>query len=451
MAVVGGFLLLPPASIPVVDGLPPIDRGMVIALSAALAVFMFDPGALRQYRFNWLDLLPITAATAWAVTNLANGVGPSQFLLDFWWYLMFALIPYFLARSVLGGLAGLRATSIAIVAGTLVLLPLVLYEVRMSPILNSQVYGFNTGNAMERIRFDGWRPRVFQPAGLGLAVWLGGAAVVAWSLYLSAARNTVLRLPPILAAWCCLVLGVLSRGAGAIGLMIMGLAALFAAHWMKTRRVALVIPVFCALYIGTALLDSSLPIRPVLLDVSSGLFGSDRAASLETRFRNEEILVTKALERPVLGWGGWGDFRMAYDLAAEAGMTRILTDGFWVITLGKRGLVGLLSTWGWFLLPAALAVWQAARLSVPREVFLLVLGLALFSWIYAIDLLFNGFASPVQALVAGALVTFVSMARRLPSRIGARTTTSFASRDSGPTSSRQQPELAASPTLTASQ
>lgn len=444
MAIVGGFLLLPPTSIPVVDGLPPIDRGLVIAISAAMAVLLFDPEALKRYRFHWLDLLPLTATAAWAGTNLTNGVGPSQFLLDLWWYAMFALLPYFLARSVLGGVSGLRTTSMAIVAGTLILLPLVLYEVRMSPILNSQIYGFSTGNVMERFRFDGWRPRVFQPAGLGLAVWLAGAAVVAWSLYLANARETVLRLPPVAAAWCCVVLGFLSRGAGAIALMLMGLAALFAARWMGVRRLVLVIPVVCTLYIGTALVESDLPIRTGLLDISSSVFGSERAASLQTRFRNEEILVSRALQKPLLGWGGWGDFRMAYDLAAEAGMTSILTDGFWVIVLGKRGLIGLLATWGWFLMPAVLAIWYSMRAGVPRGVFLLILGLSLFSWIYAFDLLFNGFPSPVQALASGAIVTFVAQLRRVPSK-GPAASTSRDAKDRLPSRLRSigTPALAA--------
>jgi hypothetical protein len=426
--VAGGFLLLPPASISLIDGIPPLDRGLAIAASAFLATLLFDPGAFRRYRFHWLDLFPLTAVFAWSTTNLLNGTGASQFLLDFWWYGMFALVPYFLARCLLSGVTGLRATAIAIVASSIILIPLVLYEVRMSPILNSQIYGFSTGNVMERFRFDGWRPRVFQPAGLGLAVWLAGAAVVAWSLYLGATKPTILRLPASVAAWCCLVLGFLSRGAGAIALMIMGLVALLLARWLNLRKLALVIPALCAIYLASALVDSSLPIRPVLLDAADGIFGVDRAASLETRFRNEEILVTRALQKPLFGWGGWGDYRLAYDLAAEAGMTTILTDGFWVITLGKRGLIGLMATWGWFLVPAALAVWHAQRIGLPRGTSLLILGLALFSWIFAIDLLFNGFPSPVQGLVAGTLATFVAQASRMPKGAAVRSTTGVTAR-----------------------
>lgn len=420
-ALVGGFLFLPPASMKLVDGVPPLDRELVIAISALVAVMAFDPSALRRYRYHWLDAFPIAGAAAWASTNLLNGVGFSQLLLDLWWYAMFALIPYFLARCVLTGSAGLQATAIAIVAGTLILLPLVLYEVRMSPILNYRIYGFGTGNEMERFRFDGWRPRVFQPAGLGLAVWLAGAAVVAWALHLGAQSGRILRLTPRLAAWGCLILGFLSRGAGAIALMVVGLAALFAAKRFDARRIALAMPLFCGVYIGTALIDSAIPIRPTLLSASSIVFGNERAASLETRFRNEEILVARALQKPVLGWGGWGDYRQAYDLAIDAGMTRILTDGLWVITLGKRGLVGLLATWGWFVLPAALAVWHAARIGLARGRFMLVLGLAMFCWIFALDLLFNAFASPVQALVAGTLTTFVAKVGRLPDGAARRT------------------------------
>ena len=437
-AIVGGFLFLPPVSLPLIDGAPPLDRDGVVALSALLALLIASPASLVRYRFHPLDLLPLIGAFIWSATNLLNGIGAAQAMLDFWWYVMFAGIPYYIGRTVLQGSAGLRSLAVAIVGGTIIAIPLIVYEARFSPILNYQIYGFTTGNAMERFRMDGWRPRLFQPAGLGLAVWLAASAVIAWSLYFGATGVRILRLKSSHAAWACLIAGLLSRGAGAISLMVMGLLTLLLVQKAQVRKLVLAVPLICCIYLGTALVESSVPVRPTLLSASTAIFGEDRGASLETRFRNEEILVQRAMQKPLWGWGGWGDYRVAYDLAYDAGFGTILTDGFWVIVLGKRGLLGLAATWGWFLIPGVLAILQALRIGMARSGFIVVLGISMFGWIYALDLLFNAFPSIVQALVAGALASFVHAASRVP-KGGARPKPRTAIRGTRPKSGSSGP------------
>lgn len=421
-SMVGGFLLLPAISITLADGLPSIDRATIISLSCLAAAMAFDPGFFARFRFHWLDLLPVIGCAAWGATNLTNGTGVQQCLLDIWWYVMFVGLPYFLARCCLNTPEGLRILAVGIVAGTIMMLPFVLYEARMSPELNRKIFGFSIGNATERFRLGGWRPRVFQPAGLGLAIWLGSAAVVAWALLLGNLRGRIFRVPIKAIAWVCLGLGLLSRGAGAIALMAAGISTLIGARVFGWKRLAFAIPIGCAVYIGTAMLDSNLPVRPILSSVGGAIFGDARQASLDTRFRYEAVIVNRALQKPMLGWGGWGDYR-------DVGY-KTLTDGFWVIVIGKRGLIGLLSTYGWFLLPGAIALHQAIRLRANTPLFMLVLGLALFTWLYAVDLLFNGFATPIQALVAGALTSFAATASRIRDHSRSSTRTDMPKRPS---------------------
>ena len=65
------------------------------------------------------------------------------------------------------------------------------------------------------------------------------------------------------------------------------------------------------------------------------------------------MLVDKALRQPLLGWGGWGRNLISDDQGNE----RSVTDGAWIVALGKNGLIGLGGMLGAYLLP----VWVFAR------------------------------------------------------------------------------------------
>lgn len=441
-SVVGGFLLLPFVSFQIVDGLPAVNRDGVIALSAVAATLLFDPSAFSRYRFHWFDLLVIGGLVTWGATNLVNGLGISQAMLDWWWFAMFAAIPYFLSRCILDRPSKLVVLAVGIVAGSLMMIPFVLYEVRMSPTLHSTVYGF-AGNTVDMSRYGGWRPKVFQPVGLGLAIWLSASAVLALGLYLSKSVATVWRIPIAVAAVTAVGLTLLGRGGGAISLMVGGAALLAIAHWTGAARIVLAVPVAVALYIATGLLDSTLPIRPSMLALGEVAWGQGAGGSLRVRIDNEAFLIASAMQKPLFGWGGWGDYRADVDLAREMGLNKILTDGLWVITLGKRGLLGVASLYGMFLLPGVLAVIAAIRLRCNRRLLALVSGLALFCWLYASDLLLNAFATPVLSITAGALLNFAKAARSAgSSRI--RSATRLAS----PPLRSKHPELIAAPNAT---
>ena len=52
----------------------------------------------------------------------------------------------------------------------------------------------------------------------------------------------------------------------------------------------------------------------------------------------ENLLIRRALEQPVWGWGGYERSRAYFD---EAKTSLVQMDGLWVITLGTRGFIGL--------------------------------------------------------------------------------------------------------------
>jgi hypothetical protein len=79
----------------------------------------------------------------------------------------------------------------------------------------------------------------------------------------------------------------------------------------------------------------------------------ERGASLEFRIINEDMLLEKARERMVFGWGGWGRSRI-YN---EEGEDISVTDGYWIILFGTTGLAGLAGFFLIILLPAVRFVW----------------------------------------------------------------------------------------------
>lgn len=417
-SVVGGFLLLPAVGWQPVAGLPMVTRDGVIAMSALAAMLALVPGATARYRFHWLDLVVLAGLFGWGFTNIATGIGIEQALHDWWWFAMFAAIPYFLARCLLDRPSAMVTLAIGIVAGCLLMLPFVVFELRMSPATHAWLYGIQVGHGFEMARYGGWRPRVFQPAGLGMAIWLSASAVVAVGLYLSKSVAAVWRIPAALVAGACLVLGVLCRGGGAISLMVGGLGVLILSYWSRMPRLTLLVPAAVGLYLLTAFTDLAVPIRPFMLSAGELVWGEGAGGSLRVRVENEAFLVVAAMQKPLFGYGGWGDFRSNLELARQMGVDRVLTDGLWTIVLGQRGLWGVMCLYGMFLLPGLVAVNAAVRAGLGVRPMMVVAGLSMFCWLYAADLLLNAFATPVIGVTTGALASFAVSIRS--SRVGRR-------------------------------
>ncbi len=59
---------------------------------------------------------------------------------------------------------------------------------------------------------------------------------------------------------------------------------------------------------------------------------ADRANSLRHRLNNEDMLLSRAFESPLFGWGGWGRNRV-YD---ENGKDLTVTDGLWIIIIVQK-------------------------------------------------------------------------------------------------------------------
>jgi hypothetical protein len=138
------------------------------------------------------------------------------------------------------------------------------------------------------------------------------------------------------------------------------------------------------------------------------MISKNRADSLQFRIENEDILVAKAMQRPLFGWGAWGRGRV-YD---EWGNNKSITDGRWIIVLGAHGIVGVAAFFAALLLPLTILIsrFPVRRLLLVEMAPVLALGVVVA--IYAIDNLPNAMSNPVFMFTGGAVVGFVVAPRR---------------------------------------
>jgi hypothetical protein len=129
----------------------------------------------------------------------------------------------------------------------------------------------------------------------------------------------------------------------------------------------------------------------------------ERAQSLWTRIDNENILIEKALEKKIFGWGGWGRSRV-YD---EEGQDITITDGLWIIVFGKNGMIGLAALMSSILTP----VFILMKLYRPHELFhqkvIPVTMLSVLLGLYMIDSLLNAMVNPIFMVASGGITGLV--------------------------------------------
>ena len=304
--------------------------------------------------------------------------------------LMVGLVPWFLARRYLNTPEMHREILAAIVAVGLFYSLLALYELRMSPQLNNMLYGYFPHFWGQHLRSGGYRPLVFLDHGLSLGYFLMTVVLAATALVMASTKEK--RAFYIVAAsWMMLVLTV-SRNLGALALALLFVPPIL----LLSRRLQLRIAVLAAVFFLVNPLIRDIYVEPTLALAQS--VSQHRHDSLKTRFDNEQALLDRVNQKPITGWGSWSRWRV-HD---ESGRDITISDGTWIIVLGKWGWLGYLGFFGMLGLPILLASRAARRRSITTA----TTGLALMTAANLIYLIPNSTLSPVAWLAAGALAGF---------------------------------------------
>lgn len=202
-------------------------------------------------------------------------------------------------------------------------------------------------------------------------------------------------IPTILIPVLLIVISIACKSSGAIGLLFIGLVALFISSKVRIGVLVWALLIIPPAYIGTR--ATGYWDGQNLVNLISDKFSEDRSLSLKFRFDNENILVEKALEKQAFGWGGWGRSRV-YD---EDGEDISVTDGFWIITLGRRGYFGLVSVTLMVFLPMLLFVMKCPPRRWSEPEYAPTAVLAIISLLFLIDCMLNAMVNQIYFIFAG--------------------------------------------------
>ena len=277
----------------------------------------------------------------------------------------------------------------------------ILWEVRMSPQLHVWIYGFFPHEFAQHIRYGGFRPVVFVGHGLLVAEFM--ALVFLAAMVVARHEKSIDATKRIALLVYCTVILLMCKTMGAV---LIAFALFLVSQTMGYRA---------TLRVGTVLMGIVL-LFPMMRNLDSfpdkdlvaffEVRDPERAKSLDYRFKNEDILLDKANERALFGWGKWG---RALDYNTKTGEASTVVDGYWIVQFGFWGWAGYLGLMLLFALPVMLQ----ARLFKPKSAarkrhaavildpYTVVISLMLM--LNLVDSIVNDSVSIVTALLAGAL------------------------------------------------
>ncbi|HZV57653.1 MAG TPA: hypothetical protein VFF89_08265 [Sphingobium sp.] len=416
-ALLGAYLLLPPSvgvDLPVI---PALNKSSIPSIATFLAVLLWaPPGTFRWPRNGLVKLLMLCYVISPVLTGLANGdtirLGTMvQPAIDWYTALSYAadkaidLLPFIVGISLFRTEENYRELLFAFVfAGLVYSLP-VLVEATRTPFLAARLYGVNPGAYfVQQMRGDGFRAMVFLDHGLLVSAFLGLAFLAAIGMW--RARLPVWVFPAGLCALWLFIVLLFNKTLGAVLLLALLTPPLLV---LRPRRFLSIAMILACVIVTYPMLRAADLIPTERLTQWVEPWSEQRAQSAAFRFRNEDMLLDKANDRPLLGWGGYGRNRVFVVSSSGEAQDVSVTDGTWILAMGIYGWVGYLALFGLLCYPIAHVFRQRKHVVSPLTaalVAMLVFNL--------LDLLPNSSLRPITWLIAGALSGLVAARRMAP-------------------------------------
>lgn len=394
-AFIVGWLFLPVAGYQL-PGLLDYTKTTATSIGILLGAGVFDTGRLLRFRVRWIDAPMIAWCACPLASSLANGLGAYDGMATSFAALAMWGVPYFIGRLYFSELEGLRELAIGIMIGGLAYVPLCLLEIRLSPQLHAWLYGYHQAPFAHHLRFGGYRPKVFLESGLALGMWMTAASVIGVSLWKSNGLRRIGSIPVSALTLVLITTAALCKAMGALVLLLVGVASLFATDIVRRSVVITSLVLVPPAYIVARTLYHWWPYS--VLEAASAI-SPDRADSLQFRLVHEGQLAAHAMERPIFGWGGWGRHRVI----DEWGVDQSITDGLWVIVLGKNGMFGLAALGAALLVPPFMLGRWLAKVQPSVQATAPALSLAIIVILFVFDSLVNANQNPVFLLAVGGL------------------------------------------------
>lgn len=308
------------------------------------------------------------------------------------------LMPFVLGYNFLRRKEDQRDVLMALLLAGLVYSLLMLVEVRLSPQINVWVYGYFQHSFEQMVRFGGFRPIVFLYHGLWVAFFALTVLVAAAALFRhSAGKMRTLFLGVTGYMWVVLFL-CKSVASLAYSLALVPLVVFFRPVFQL--RIAALVGVLALAY--PAMRGADLVPTTWLVEQAAAI-SQERAGSLEFRFDNEQVLMDRAREKAVFGWGSWGRNHI---LDPVSGQILTVTDGRWIITIGVFGWVGFLAEFGLLIWPLVLLALRSRGTGNSPDWSPWIGPLALILGFNMFDLLPNATITTLTFLLSGMLLGY---------------------------------------------
>ena len=380
--------------------LPTYDKISAASYGVLLGAAIHDPKVFRRFSPHPCDL-PVVL---WCVASMCSSVSNNLGVYDGGSAMLAKIvawgIPYFIGRIYFDNTDALRELCIGLFAGAVAYIPFCWVEFAISPRLHKIVYGWHPGNFGQTKRSGGWRPMVFMKHGLMCGMWMASGAVAGLRLW--QARAIPKRIPRF-GIYTGVVVGVLiftlvlCKSFGALVLMIIGGVLI-----PVVARFRIVMPMICLCVLPSVYMaarGSGWWDAENLIAASLAISNEERSESLAFRIKNENVLIGKALERPVFGWAGW---KRSFIFNAN-GVAVSVPDGLWVVAFGQNGLFGLCALTLTLLLPQVLFLKMFPPRMWRETAVAAIAPLSMLLGLFMIDNLFNDMFNPAMLLSAGGL------------------------------------------------
>lgn len=409
-AIVAGYLLLPPPpagfDFPLLpafdkDTIPSLSvfvccffmyghRGSIIPESPAarflLAVFIFSPAFTVMTNgepvfYGQVGIRGLGGTDIIALCSL-------QFI---------KIIPFLLARQFLVSAENQKEILKVFLISGLFYSILMLIEVRMSPQINTWVYGYFQHVFSQSVRAGGFRPLVFLYHGLWVALF--AVMVLSSAFAIAKAETGKTKFQAYIAGAYMTGVLVLCKSMGPmIFAMFMIPMLLFFSYRFQIRIAGLValLAIAYPLFKGLDLI----PVDAMLERIAA--ISDERAGSLRFRFVNEDILRERAMLKPLFGWGSWGRNHI---LDPVSGIILTVTDGRWIIVMGVYGWIGFLAEFILLTLPIFL-MWRESKTGYGADITPYAGAISLLLAINVLDMVPNATLTPLTWLFSGALLGY---------------------------------------------
>lgn len=388
-------------------GLPDYTKASAAAYGVLLGTLVYCPMRVLRFRPSLIDLPMVIWCFCPFASSITNGLGVYDGASAAIGHVITWGLPYYLGRIHLRDAAGIREIGFWLFVGGLIYVPLCWFEIRMSPQLNGWVYGFGGGGTEYASELGKWgsRPRVFMGTGLTVGMFMTAASLVAFWLW---DRGQIRRLWGTSVGWLVsllIITSVMCKNMGALVLLLVGVMVLLTVKRLRTRFAVWALILAAPLYM---LVRSTGDWSGQSMVGLASAIHQRRGESLQFRLDNEDMLVAKALQRPLFGWGGWGRARVwKEDWRGELKDVSV-TDGLWVIAFGNTGITGLVAVTSIFLVPSLCVARRYSAREWLHPAVASVTVLAVLLSLYTVDNLFNAMFNPVYVVAAGALSGFLA-------------------------------------------